>query len=97
MAVELQQTVDRVNTKMRILLDRYALIKQRRDESAARVIELEGELARERAENEALRRQVEYLQLATTLTPNRKGVEELRTVLSGLVREIDKCIADLNE
>lgn len=97
MAVELQQTVDRVNAKTKILLDRYALIRRRRDEAEAKVAELEGELARMRAENEGLRRQVEFLQLATTLTPNRRDVEQLRDVLAGLVREIDKCIADLNE
>ena len=90
MAVELQQIIDRVNAKTQILLDRYALIRQRREEAEAKVEML-------RAENEDLRRQVEFLRIATTIVPDRKDVERSRSMLSELVREIDKCIADLNE
>lgn len=97
MAVELQHTIDRVNAKMQILLDRYALIRQRRQEAEAKVAELEATLAKLRADNEDLRRQVEFLRIANTIVPNRKDVESSRTLLSELVREIDKCIADLNE
>lgn len=44
MAVELQQIIDRVNAKTQILLDRYALIMQRREEAEAKVAELEATL-----------------------------------------------------
>lgn len=97
MAVELQQIIDRVNAKTQILLDRYALIRQRREEAEAKVAELEATLEMVRAENEDLRRQVEFLRIATTIVPDRKDVERSRSMLSELVREIDKCIADLNE
>lgn len=97
MAVELQQTIDRVNAKTQILLERYALIRRRRDEAEAKVAELEAALTKLQAENENLHRQIEFLQIATTLTPSRKDVERSRTLLTELVREIDKCIADLNE
>ena len=88
MAVELQQTIDRVNAKTQILLERYALIRRRRDEAEAKVAELEAALTK---------LQAEFLQIATTLTPSRKDVERSRALLTELVREIDKCIADLNE
>ncbi len=97
MAVELQQIIDRVNAKTQILLDRYALIRQRREEAEAKVAELEATLEMLRAENEDLRRQVEFLRIAITIVPDRKDVERSRSMLSELVREIDKCIADLNE
>lgn len=97
MAVELQQTIDRVNAKTQILLERYALIRRRRDEAEAKVVELETALTKLQAENENLHRQIEFLQIATTLTPSRKDVERSRALLTELVREIDKCIADLNE
>lgn len=97
MAVELQQIIDRVNAKTQILLDRYALIRQRRQEAEAKVAELETTLLKLRSENEDLRRQVEFLKIATTIVPDRNDVKRSRALLSELVREIDKCIADLNE
>lgn len=97
MAVELQQTIDRVNAKAHILLDRYALIRRRRNEAEAKIKELEAELSNLQAENEDLRRQVEFLRIATTIVPDRKDVERSRAMLAELVREIDKCIADLND
>ena len=35
--------------------------------------------------------------MATTIAPERKDVERTRALLASLVREIDKCIADLKE
>jgi uncharacterized coiled-coil DUF342 family protein len=97
MAVELQQIVDRVNAKTQIVLERYALIRQLRDEAEAKVATLEKALADLSAENAELRRRVEYLCVATTIVPDRRDVEKSRAMLAGLVREIDQCIADLKE
>ena len=52
---------------------------------------------RMRAENERLRSQVDYLKMAAIVAPEREDVERTRALLSNLVREIDKCIADLND
>lgn len=43
-----------------------------------------------------LNRQIEYLKVASVLTPNHHDVEETRAILSELVREIDKCINQLS-
>ncbi len=97
MASELQQTIDRVNAKTQILFDRYALLKQKREEAVARIAELEKEIAKLQAENQQLHTEVEFLKTACIITPNRGDVERSRALLSGLVREIDKCITELNE
>ena len=54
-----------------------------------------GQVERQSREIADLRHQVEYLKVATSIAPSREAVEQSRAVLSELVREIDKCIADL--
>ena len=97
MAGELQQTIDRINAKTQILLDRYALIRQQRQQAVGRIRELEAEVGSLRAENERLRTEVEFLKIATTLTPSRGDVARSLALLTELLREIDKCITELNE
>jgi len=97
MASEFQQVIDRVTAKMQLLLDRYALIDERREQAVQRVADLEKEVARLQEENRRLAAEVEFLKVATTISPDRADVEATRATLSKLVREIDKCITELNE
>lgn len=97
MAGELQQTIDRINAKTQILLDRYALIGQQRQQAVERIRELEAELGRLKTENERLRTEVDFLKIATTIAPSREDVARSRALLTELVREIDKCITELND
>ena len=97
MAGEFKHIIDRINAKAEIVLERYALVNRQRREALDRVGELEREIRRLRAENERLRQETEYLKLATTISPSRKDVENMRAVLSELVREIDRCIAELDD
>ena len=97
MAGELQQAIDRVNAKTQIVLDRYAIMQQRLVDSAARIAELEKQLAAAREEAHRLSLEVEFLKVATTISPTREDVAKTRAMLSELVREIDKCITELND
>ena len=97
MAVELQQTVTRIAAKSRIILERYELMKRQLKADVEKIAQLEHDLERTRAENERLRTQIEYLGIAAVVAPEREDVERTRALLSSLVREIDKCIADLND
>ena len=97
MAVELQQTVSRIAAKSRIILERYELMKRQLKADAEKIGQLEQDINRMRAENERLRSQVDYLKMAALVAPEREDVERTRALLSNLVREIDKCIADLND
>ncbi len=96
MAGEFQQTFERVAAKARIVAQRYKLIEQQRDQALEQVGLLEEELRRRDREVLDLRRQVEFLRAATTIAPERSDVERTRAILSSLVRDIDACIADLN-
>lgn len=95
MAVNLQQQLDRVSAKARLLLEKYRMLN---DEKAA--LESENErlkadvLSRDR-ELEKLRREIEYQHVATTIAPDRTDLAQTRTLITNLVRDIDRCIADL--
>lgn len=97
MAGEFQQIIDRINAKSQLILERYAMVNRQRGEAVQRVHELEESLRKMQAENERLAREVEFLRIATTIAPDRKDVADTRAMLSELVREIDRCISDLND
>lgn len=97
MASDLQQTVDRLRAKMLVVSDRFSLVCAERDRALERIAGLEQELERSRSRVSKLEQEVEFLKIATTIAPDRKDVEQTRALLAGLVREIDKCIADLKE
>lgn len=97
MAGDLQQTVERLRAKMLVVSDRFRLVCDERDSARRRIAELEEENSRQRVRIEQLQQEVDFLKIATTIAPERKDVEQTRTLLAELVREIDKCIADLKE
>lgn len=97
MAGELQKKIDRVNTKTQLLLDRYTILLQRRESDLAQIVELQAEIETLRKENGRLQQENDFLKIATTIAPTRNDVNSTRELLTRLVREIDKCITDLNE
>ena len=97
MAGDLQQTVERLRAKMLVVSDGCSLVCGERDRALARVAELEAELENSRKLAGKLQQEVEFLKIATTIAPERKDVEQTRALLAELIREIDKCIADLKE
>ncbi len=97
MAVDLKQQLDRVAAKADLIIERCHRLSAQRDEALSRVAELEGLLAKSRQEAEQLRVDNEYLRVASALCPDRKEIENARSLLSGLVRDIDRCILDLKE
>ena len=97
MAGELQKKIDRVNTKTQLLLDRYTILLQRRESDLAQIAELQAEIETLKKENGRLQQENDFLKIATTIAPTRNDVNSTRELLTRLVREIDKCITDLNE
>lgn len=94
---ELSQTIDRITTKTKVLVERYNALQRSKGE-ADRVIE---ELRRENLQKdkliEQLKAQVDYLSVATTVVPDRAMVEQSRQKISSMIREIDRCISDLTQ
>lgn len=97
MAVNLKQQLERVAAKADLIVERCHRLTEQRDEALRRVAELEKELEASRKETSRLHVDNEYLRLASALCPDRKEIENARSLISGLVRDIDRCILDLKE
>ena len=85
MARNLQQRIARLQSKASLLTDRYKAVKRAKEE-----------VARLRREISVKDAEIERLKVTSVLTPDHKDVEVTRAFLSELVREIDKCIAQLS-
>lgn len=97
MAGNLQETLERISNKAALLTERHAILRKEKNLADARIEELNATILKQRKEIESLQQEIEYLKIATTIIPNHKDVEKSRAILSGLVREIDKCISELSE
>ncbi|MDE6368990.1 MAG: hypothetical protein K2K94_07115 [Muribaculaceae bacterium] len=97
MAVDLKQQLERVAAKADLIVERCKQLTQQRDEALAQLAELRQLLSEREKEAEQLRVDNEYLRVVSALCPDRKEVENARSLISGLVRDIDRCILDLKE
>lgn len=97
MATGLQQILERLSSKTSVLTERYAALLEAKRAADARVDELDGENAKLKAEIERLKQQVEYLQIARSISFDRETADRHKAFLSDLLRDIDKSIAQLSE
>ena len=91
------ETLERVSSKARLLVERYNVLLNLKREADARIEELNATVLAQRKEIEDLKARTEYLRLATTLTPSRADLDRTRQTITLLMREIDRCINDLSE
>ena len=97
MANELHQTLTRIINKSNILVEKYHALETANAELASEKEQLVEEIEKMKRANELLQQENEYLKLARVVAPDLNDVERARTTISTLVRDIDKCIAQLNE
>ncbi len=97
MPIDIQQRLNSIGGKASVLVDRCRHERELRLEAEAAVAEREREINRLNQRVAELNREVELLKTARLTAPTRDDVETSRALLSGLVRDIDRCIADLTE
>lgn len=97
MAGNLQQRLDSIRSKAQLLQSRYLMLLDEKRAADARILELQDTLERQKKEINIMQQQIEHLRVVTTLNPSRDDVERSRTILTELVRDIDKCISELTE
>lgn len=97
MAGDLQKRLDSLTNKAQLLLKRYAMLEEENAAMKQKINELEATLSRQNRELTDKNRQIEQLQVMGVLAPTREDIEKSRAFLTGLVRDIDKCINELNE
>ncbi len=97
MASDLQQQIERVQAKTRVLGEKYRAVKQQRDAAREEVAGLKAQLLARDSQLEQLKQQVEYLTVASAVNNTTGDLETTRAIIAGLLRDIDRCITDLLE
>lgn len=95
MAVNLQQQLERVSAKALLVLEKYRMLNDEKSALESENERLKADLLSRDRELEQLRQKVEYQRIASTLVPDRADLEQTRALITNLVRDIDRCIADL--
>ena len=93
----MHKRLDSLTNKAQLLLKRYAMLEEENTAMKQKINELEATLSRQNRELTDKNRQIEQLQVMGVLAPTREDIEKSRAFLTGLVRDIDKCINELNE
>lgn len=97
MAIDLQQQLERVNAKTTLVLGRYALMQERLGQARAEIESLQHDLRHSRQRIEQLELQLQYLTLSHTVAPSDDDRHRALDMIDELVRDIDRCIADIKE
>ena len=97
MVSELQTTLQRLQAKSDVLLEKYHALKLEKEAVEQENDQLRSRLAQLDKEIEKLRLDYEYLQMARMITPTRESVVQSRAILAKLVQDVDKCISQLME
>lgn len=97
MASELQETLARIVTKSKVLVDKYHVLNAEKERLEQVVAQLQSEMEVLKKENAKLSTDNHYLTMARHFVPNSEKAAEAKKMISSLVRDIDKCISQLNE
>lgn len=92
---ELKNQLDRIIDKSRLLLIRFGALKDELKKLKAENLQQEERIRALKAENESMRLELDYLRVASTISPREQDRAKTAELISGLVREIDQCISDL--
>ena len=95
-ATELQQRLERIVSKSTVLVEKYQQLRARLQSAEERIAALERDNEQLRGELERAQRESHYLRTARTLATTPEQVSDVRLMINRMVRDIDKCITQLN-
>lgn len=91
-----QYLIDEFKTRLRLLIRKQNSLKEEKKQLLDQVQGLQGELGKIRKENEMLVRNYENLKIAKVFSASDDDKKDAKQMINKIVREIDKCIAQLN-
>lgn len=97
MASDLQQQLESIRAKALVMVEKYEKLRQAYASARAEISELKAQVLSRDEEIEKLKLKVEYLSVASTVRLTGEDLVAARAMVADLVREIDRCIADLLE
>ncbi len=97
MSLDYQDTYQRLIAKANLLAERYGYLAESKRQADEHIEQLQREISSLKLQIEQLQQECQYLRMSAALAPKREQVEETRGIIRDLVRDIDRCIADLTE
>lgn len=97
MSRDFQSRLQSLSAKMTVIAQRHRMLEESYQAAREEIIQLKATVLARDKEIEQLRLKAEYLAVASTVGADRANVEATKHMLADLVREIDRCIADLLE
>lgn len=92
---ELEEQLKRIIDKSRLMVIRFDALKDELRKLRKEKVTDAEEIRALRKENETLKLELEYLKVASTISPKEEDRALTAQIISNLMREIDKCISDL--
>lgn len=78
-------------------MERYRLLENKLDAAEQEKAALENTVRQQQARMEKLEMDNEYLRIARRIAPDDDALDKSRALIAKLVRDVDKCIEQLNE
>lgn len=97
MAQDLNSQLQRVRAKASVLMEKYAVLKEAFDSQREEIEQLKAELIVKTRQIENLSMKVEHLSIASSVKLSGDDLQATRNMIADLVREVDRCIADLSD
>lgn len=97
MADELQSRLRSLQSKAKLLTERYRTLLRQKQLQDNEMLQLQHTVKRQQERISLLEQQLEHMRVITPLTVDGADLEQSRAVLAQLVRDIDKCIAELTD
>ena len=97
MADDFYTQVERIRAKAMVVAEKYTSLKKAYDILKNDTDRLRAELLARDKEIEQLKMKVEHFSIASTVKVSNGDIESTRALVADLIREIDRCIADLND
>ena len=91
-----QYLIDEFKTRLRLLISRHNDLKDENKQLLSQLESTGNELVEVRKENEMLVEKYENLKLAKVFSASDGDKQDAKQMINKVVREIDKCIAQLN-
>jgi len=96
MPTELKDRINSVTAKAQALRDSYLTLLSEKQAADKQLEQQQLEIGQLQRQVDQLRIDNEYLRVAHTLAPDRQAVDRYKQQISQMVRDIDRCIKQLN-
>ena len=97
MASDLQKQLESVRAKALVVSEKYAHLKAAYDKAQLEISELKAKALAREEEIQRLSMQVEYLTVASSVRLSGDDLASAKALIADLVREIDRCLVELND